>query len=85
MTEEEEAFKSLYAYSQLILHGVTTAMPITSVFYKSWAETYDELAAAADHAAGLGLRIYLGPSFQSGMRAVQPDGKIKLHWDEKSR
>ncbi len=47
MTKEEEAFKSLYAYSQLILHGVTTAMPITSVFYKSWAETYDELAAAA--------------------------------------
>ncbi|MED3789351.1 chlorohydrolase family protein [Peribacillus frigoritolerans] len=84
MTKEEEAFKSLYAYSQLILHGVTTAMPITSVFYKSWAETYDELAAAAEHAAGLGLRIYLGPSFQSGMRAVQPDGKIKLHWDEKA-
>ncbi|PEF40239.1 ethylammeline chlorohydrolase [Bacillus sp. AFS094228] len=84
MTKKEEAFKSLYAYSQLILHGVTTAMPITSVFYKSWAETYDELAAAAEHAAGLGLRIYLGPSFQSGMRAVQPDGEIKLYWDEKA-
>ncbi|MGG0848002.1 amidohydrolase family protein [Peribacillus simplex] len=84
MTEEEESFKSLYAYSQLILHGVTTAMPITSVFYKSWAETYEELAAAAKHAAGLGLRIYLGPSFQSGMRVVEPDGNIKLHWDEKA-
>ncbi|MDM5210870.1 amidohydrolase family protein [Peribacillus sp. NJ4] len=84
MTEEEESFKSLYAYSQLILHGVTTAMPITSVFYKSWAETYEELAAAAKHAAELGLRIYLGPSFQSGMRVVEPDGNIKLHWDEKA-
>ncbi|MDM5293129.1 amidohydrolase family protein [Peribacillus simplex] len=84
MTEEEESFKSLYAYSQLILHGVTTAMPITSVFYKSWAETYEELAAAAKHAAELGLRIYLGPSFQSGMRVVQPNGNIKLHWDEKA-
>ncbi|WP_285767358.1 chlorohydrolase family protein [Peribacillus sp. SI8-4] len=84
MSKEDEAFKSLYAYSQLILHGVTTAMPITSVFYKSWAETYEELAAAAEHAAGLGLRIYLGSSYQSGIRAVQPNGKVKLHWDEKA-
>lgn len=84
MSKEDEAFKSLYAYSQLILHGVTTAMPITSVFYKSWAETYEELATAAEHAAGLGLRIYLGPSFQSGIRVVQPNGKVKLHWDEKA-
>ncbi|ANE45189.1 ethylammeline chlorohydrolase [Paenibacillus swuensis] len=82
MTPEDEAFKSLYAYSQLILHGVTTAMPITSVFYKRWAETYEELAAAAEHAGRLGLRIYLGPSYQSGIRVVKPDGTIVLHWDE---
>jgi 5-methylthioadenosine/S-adenosylhomocysteine deaminase len=84
MTEEEEASKSLYAYTQLILHGITTAMPITSVFYKRWAETYEELAAAAKHAGTLGLRIYLGPSYQSGIRVVQPDGKIKLYWDEEA-
>lgn len=84
MTEEEEAFKSLYAYTQLILNGITTAMPITSVFYKKWAETYEELAAAAHHAGNLGLRIYLGPSYQSGMRAVQPDGRIQLVWDEEA-
>jgi 5-methylthioadenosine/S-adenosylhomocysteine deaminase len=82
MTAEEEAFKSLYAYTQLILHGVTTAMPITSVFYKKWAETYEELVAAANHAGRLGLRIYLGPSYQSGIRVVEPDGTIKLYWDE---
>lgn len=82
MTAEEEAFKSLYAYSQLILHGITTAMPITSVHYKKWAETYEELASAAKHAADLGLRIYLGPSYQSGIRVVQGDGNIKIHWDE---
>lgn len=84
MTAEEEAFKSLYAYSQLILHGITTAMPITSVFYKKWAETYEELAAAANHAGRLGLRIYLGPSYQSGIRVVEPDGTIKLYWDEEA-
>ncbi len=82
MTEEEEAFKSLYAYSQLILHGITTAMPITSVYYKKWAETYEELVAAAKHAAELGLRIYLGPSYQSAIRVVEPDGTVKNHWDE---
>lgn len=84
MAEEEEAFKSLYAYSQLILHGVTTAMPITSVYYKKWAETYEELAVAANHAADLGLRMYLGPSFQSGIRVVQPDGRIKIYWDKEA-
>lgn len=82
MTPEEESFKSLYAYTQLILNGVTTAMPITSVFYKRWAETYEEMEAAAHHAGKLGLRMYLGPSYQSGMRVVDPDGEIKVSWNE---
>lgn len=84
MTEQEEAFKSLYAYTQLILNGITTAMPITSVFYKKWAETYEELKAAVHHAGNLGLRTYLGPSYQSGMRVVQLDGTIHLSWDEEA-
>lgn len=84
MTQEEEAFKSLYAYTQLILNGVTTAMPITSVFYKKWAETYAESAAAAKHAGKLGLRIYLGPSYQFGMRVVKDDGTIEVQWDEEA-
>lgn len=82
MTPEEEAFKSLYAYSQLILNGVTSAMPITSVFYKRWAETYEELAAAVGHAGRLGLRMYMGPSYQSGMRVVKPSGEIEVLWNE---
>jgi 5-methylthioadenosine/S-adenosylhomocysteine deaminase len=82
MSPQEEAFKSLYAYTQLITHGITTAMPITSVFYKKWAETYAELEAAVHHAGKLGLRIYLGPSYQSGTRVVKPDGSIEVVWDE---
>lgn len=82
MRPEEEAFKSLYAYTQLICHGITTAMPITSVFYKKWAETYAELEAAAHHAGKLGLRIYLGPSYQSGTRVVKPDGSTEVYWNE---
>lgn len=82
MTSEDEAFKSLYAYSQLILNGITTAMPITSVFYKRWAETFEELAAAAAHAGRLGLRMYLGPSYQSGIRVVKPNGELEVVWRE---
>ena len=81
-TPEEEAFKSLYAYVQLIRNGITTAMPITSVFYKQWAETYEELEAAAHHAGRLGLRVYLGPSYQSGMRVVKSDSSMEVKWQE---
>ncbi|WZL72544.1 amidohydrolase family protein [Clostridiaceae bacterium 35-E11] len=83
MAAEEEGFKSLYAYTQLIMHGVTTAMPITSVFYKKWAETYQELEAAVHHAGKLGLRMYMGPSYQSGIRVVKPNGEIEVCWNEK--
>lgn len=82
LSKDEEAFKSLYAYSQLILNGITTAMPITSVFYKRWAETYEELEAAAQHSSRLGLRTYLGPSYQSGMRVVSKNGEISNKYDE---
>lgn len=82
MNPEEEAFKSRYAYTQLILHGVTTAMPITSTFYKRWAETYEELEAAAHHAGKLGLRMYMGPSYQSATRVMCKDGKMAMKYNE---
>lgn len=79
---EDEAFKSLHAYIALIRNGVTTAMPITSVLCKEWAETYEEIEAAAHHAGRLGLRVYLGPSYQSGMRVVLPDGTVEVRYKE---
>ena len=82
LSAEDEAFKSLHAYTQLVRHGITTAMPITSVFYKKWAETYEELEAAAHNAGKLGLRIYLGPSYQSAMRVVNPDGSWEVRFQE---
>lgn len=81
MSPEEEVFKSLYAYTQLILNGITTAMPITSVLYKECAETYEEIEAAAHNAGRLGLRIYLGPSYQSGINVVNKDGEVEVAWD----
>ncbi|MDY3867998.1 MAG: chlorohydrolase family protein [Pyramidobacter sp.] len=84
MTAEEEAFKSLFAYAELIRNGTTTAMPITSVLYKKCAETYKEIEAAAHNAGTLGLRVYLGPSYQYGMRVVSPDGTIEVVYDTES-
>ena len=84
MTPEEEAFKSLFAYAELVRNGTTTAMPITSVLYKKCAETYEEIEAAAHNAGALGLRVYLSPSYQYGMRVVSPEGRIEVVYDEKS-
>ena len=63
MTAEEEAFKSLFAYTQLLRRGVTTIMPITCTYYKKAGETYEELVAAAKNAVTLGMRAYLGMGF----------------------
>lgn len=82
MSPEEEAFKSKYAYAQLIRNGITTALPITSVFYKGWAETYEEAEAAVEHAGELGLRIYMSPSYQCGLNVTKPDGNLTVRFKE---
>ena len=79
---EEEVFKYAYAFSQLIRNGITTALPITSMYYRAWAEHYDEFAAVADVAGQMGLRVYLGPCFMSGMTYVREDRSLAQHWDE---
>lgn len=81
MTEQDEAFKSLFAYAQLILNGVTTAMPITSTYYKKWADTYEEEEAGIHHAAKLGLRLYTSPSYQCGMNVIKADGTMTVRFD----
>nr|WP_225927233.1 amidohydrolase family protein [Pseudomonas ekonensis] len=79
---DEEVFKHRYAFTQLIRNGITTAMPITSMYYREWAERYDEFAAVAGVAAELGLRTYLGPCYMSGMSYWRADGTLAHHWDE---
>lgn len=80
-TADEEDFQHEYAMAQLLLNGVTTALPIRSILYRAWAETYDEHARAAATAARLGLRVYLGPSYRTGLPMVTPDGRFEMHWD----
>ncbi len=59
--QEEEVFKVRYAFAHLIRNGVTTALPISSMYYRAWAERYDEFVGIAAVAGELGLRVYLGP------------------------
>jgi cytosine/adenosine deaminase-related metal-dependent hydrolase len=81
-TLDEELFKRRYAFTQLILNGITTAMPIAAETYRAWAETYDEFAGAAAIAAELGLRVYLGPSYRAGVSVTRADGSPAVRWDE---
>jgi cytosine/adenosine deaminase-related metal-dependent hydrolase len=80
-TPEEEDFQHEYALAHLLLNGVTTALPIRSILYREWAETYDENARAAEAAARLGIRVYLGPSYRTGLPVVRPDASIDMYWD----
>jgi cytosine/adenosine deaminase-related metal-dependent hydrolase len=80
-TPEEEDFQLEYAMAHLLLNGITTALPIRSILYREWAETYDENARAAEAAARLGIRMYLGPSYRTGLPVVHPDERITMRWD----
>jgi cytosine/adenosine deaminase-related metal-dependent hydrolase len=81
-TPDQEAFQAHYAFVQLIRNGITTALPITSLFYREWGETYDEFARVADIARTLGLRVYLGPAYRTGHTFVHPDGRLDYAFDE---
>jgi cytosine/adenosine deaminase-related metal-dependent hydrolase len=79
---EDEVFKRRYAMVQLILNGITTAMPIAAEMSRAWAETYDEFAAVVEMAAELGLRMYLGPSYRAGVNVTRGDGTPDVLWNE---
>ena len=79
---DELAFQKRWAFAQLIRNGVTTALPIASLFYREWAETVEEFEAAAEAAIDLGLRVHLGPAYRAGHPVVEDDGRITLHFDE---
>ena len=79
---EELNFQKHFAFSQLIRNGITTALPIASLFYRSWGETTAEFDSAAQAAADLGLRVYLGPAYRTGNQVVEADGRIVTEFDE---
>ena len=75
-------FRHEFAFTQLIRNGITTAMPIGGEMHNAWCETYEEWEAAAAIAARLGLRMYLGPSYRSGVNVTRQDGSRDVLWNE---
>ena len=57
-SEDELVFQKRYAFQALLRNGITTALPIASLYYRAWGETFAEFAGAADAAEDLGLRVY---------------------------
>lgn len=70
-----------WAYAGLLRHGITTALPITSIIYRAWSETAEEYDRAVDIAAELGIRAYLGPAYCSGRTIVDSAGTFRMHFD----
>jgi cytosine/adenosine deaminase-related metal-dependent hydrolase len=79
---DELAFQRLYAFAHLVRNGITTAAPIASLLYREWAETYDEFSCAVDAAARVGLRVYLGPAYRTGVTVTDGSGRLDRIWDE---
>ena len=81
-TREELAFQKAHSFASLIRNGITTALPIASLFYRAWGETPEEFADAAEAAARLGIRMYLGPAYRTGNQVVDADGTVTTYYDE---
>ena len=79
---EDERFQRRYALIQLLLNGTTTAMPIAAETYREWCETEAQLADMVEIAGDLGLRMYLGPAYRSGINVIRADGRGDVAWDE---
>ena len=82
LTDAERSTLRRYGLVQLILHGITTAMPISTEVHGAWAETHDDLLDTARTASELGIRVFLGPSYRSGVHVTRADGSAGIHWDE---
>ena len=79
---EELAFQKRFAFAQLLKNGITTALPIASLFYREWGETRVEFDAAAQAALDMGLRVYLGPAYRSGGMVCEGPDDLRPEFDE---
>jgi cytosine/adenosine deaminase-related metal-dependent hydrolase len=79
---DELAFQKRFTFAQLLLNGITSALPIASLFYRAWGETVAEFEAAAVAAESLGLRVWLGPAYRSGGVILDAAGAMQPFFDE---
>ncbi|MEZ5774721.1 MAG: chlorohydrolase family protein [Hyphomicrobiaceae bacterium] len=81
-TLEENIAKYRHAFAGLIANGITSAMPITGMSYREWAESYEEMAGVAEIAGRYGLRCWLGPCYRTGLTYQRRDASLARHYDE---
>ncbi|WP_061930272.1 chlorohydrolase family protein [Aureimonas sp. AU22] len=84
LTRDQRLMSARFAFGQLLLSGITTALPVTSLLFRAWAESvaeFDDIAALADE---LGLRLLLGPSYRSAVNVAEPDGQVGQLADEEA-
>lgn len=74
LTPAQQLASARFALSQLLLSGITTALPVTSLLFRRWAESENEFASIAALSDELGLRLVLGPSYRSAVNVVNDDG-----------
>ena len=82
LTSDERSTLRRYGLVQLLLHGITSAMPISTEVHGAWAETHDDMLDTARTASELGIRVFLGPSYRSGVHVTRADGTPSIFWDE---
>jgi cytosine/adenosine deaminase-related metal-dependent hydrolase len=82
LSDDDRRVMRRYAVAQLALHGITTFMPIASEIHTAWAETHHDLVEVARAAQEFGLRVFLGPSYRSGVPVAEADGTPATVWDE---
>lgn len=80
---DDRDFRHEFAFVQLLRNGITTAMPIGGEMHNEWCETYEEWAAAAATAGRLGIRMYMGPSYRSGVNITRTDGRRDVLWNDR--
>ncbi|MGJ8547737.1 MAG: amidohydrolase family protein [Sulfitobacter sp.] len=81
-SQEELAFQKKFSFAQLLCNGITSALPIASLFYREWGETAAEFEAAAQAAGDLGLRVWLGPAYRAGGMVCTAPGVLEARFDE---
>ncbi|SFF08408.1 Cytosine/adenosine deaminase [Sulfitobacter brevis] len=79
---DELAFQKRFSFAQLLCNGITSALPIASLFYREWGETVAEFEAAAEAAGELGLRVWLGPAYRAGGIVCTAPGVLEPRFDE---
>jgi len=82
LTTEQMVIAARGAFCQLMLSGVTSALPVTSLLFQKWAEDSGEYEAISALSGELGLRLFLGPTFRSYVNVLEDDGRVGQVADE---